>query len=345
MPVSDIGDLYTYVHVPELELMGAPCMTLDILTRKKLGRTGIEASPIAVGCAPIGNMPETFGYEVSEESAVATILEALKSPLAYIDTSAEYGDGESERRIGLAYKELGGRPEGSVLQTKIGMGPDGDFSGDAIKRRFERSLELLGVDQIEMVFLHDPEHTTFISAMSPGGPVRVLQSLKEQGMIGYLGVAGGPIDIETRFLETGIFDLLITHNRYTLLNRIADPLLKLAHERGIVVMNAAPYGSGILSKGPDAYPRYAYQQAPNEMIARAHAYAEICHSYDVALGAAALQFSMRDPRIDVTIVGMSKPERVHQTIALAEQTIPSDCWRELLSIPFDMGEPELNRYR
>jgi D-threo-aldose 1-dehydrogenase len=318
-------------------------MTTGILARKPLGTTGISAPPIAIGCAPLGNMPDTFGYAVPETEAVATVLRALEGPLDYIDTSAEYGDGESERRIGLAYKELGGRPASSVLQTKIGMGPDGDFSGDAIKRRFERSLQLLGVDHIEIVFLHDPEHISFEEGMAPGGPVAVLQQLKEQGAIGVLGVAGGPIPVETQYVETGVFDVLITHNRYTLLNRVADPLLTLAKDRGMVVMNAAPYGSGILAKGSAAYPRYAYQQAPDVMIERAQAYEAICQRYGIPLGAAALQFSMHDPRIDVTIVGMSKPERIDQTIRLAETDIPDAAWDEIMAVPFDMGEPEANR--
>ncbi|MGC4193071.1 MAG: aldo/keto reductase [Thermomicrobiales bacterium] len=318
-------------------------MTTGILQRRPLGTTGISAPPIAIGCAPLGNMPDTFGYAVSEADAIATILRALAGPLDYIDTSAEYGDGESERRIGLAYKQIGGRPATSVLQTKIGMGPDGDFSGDAIKRRFERSLALLGVDRIEIVFLHDPEHIAFEEGMAPGGPVEMLQQFKEQGAIGALGVAGGPIPVEQAYVETGIFDMLITHNRYTLLNRIADPLLTLAKDRGLTVMNAAPYGSGILAKGAATYPRYAYQEAPDEMVERTRAYEAICARYDIPLAAAALQFSMRDPRIDVTIVGMSKPERIDQTIALAGVEIPAEAWDEILAVPFDMSEPEANR--
>lgn len=318
-------------------------MTDTILARVPLGTTGLSAPPIAIGCAPLGNMPGTFGYEVTEADAIATILRGLEGPLDYIDTSAEYGNGESERRIGLAYQQVGGRPASSVLQTKIGMGPDGDFSGDAIKRRFERSLSLLGVDRIEMVFLHDPELTPFADAMAPGGPVEVLQGFKEQGLIGHVGVAGGPIPVEQQYVETGIFDLLITHNRFTLLNRSADPLLTLAKERGLAVMNAAPYGSGILAKGSAAYPRYAYQEAPGEMIERTRAYEAICARYGVPLAAAALQFSMRDPRIDVTIVGMSRPDRIDSTVALAETVIPDEAWEEILAVPFDAEDPEAHR--
>ncbi|HET7094298.1 MAG TPA: aldo/keto reductase [Thermomicrobiales bacterium] len=316
------------------------------LARKPFGTAGFAVPPIAVGCAPLGNMPEAFAYGVSEEDALATVRAALASPIPYIDTAALYGDGESERRVGLVLREVGGLPANAVLQTKQGRDPqNNDYSGETVKRRMERSLELLDRDRIEIVYLHDPEWTTFEAAMAPGGPVDVLQRFKEQGVIGHLGVAGGPIDLEIRYVETGIFDAVITHNRYTLLNRSADPLLDLASQRGLAVLNAAPYGSGVLAKGPDAYPRYAYQDAPAEMLDRVRQLAAICARHNVPLTAAALQFSTRDPRITATIVGMSRPERIQQTIDYATHPIPDALWDELAAIPFTMDNPEENRYK
>jgi D-threo-aldose 1-dehydrogenase len=297
-------------------------MTPDPLARRPLGRTGLAVPPIAVGCAPLGNMPDTFAYGVSEADAVATIRAALGSPIDYLDTAAAYGDGESERRIGIVLRERGGLPAGAVLETKIGRDPGGPFDGESTKRRLERSLDLLGVDRLEIVYLHDPEAIGFEAAMAPGGPVAMLERYRDAGVVGHLGVAGGPIDLMTRFVETGRFDAVITHNRYTLLNRIADPLLTLGHEKGIAVLNAAPYGSGILAKGPEAYPRYAYREAGGELVARARDLAAICARHGVPLAAAALQFSLRDPRITATIVGMCKPARVEETIALARTPIP-----------------------
>jgi D-threo-aldose 1-dehydrogenase len=265
---------------------------------------------------------------------------ALDSPLAYLDTAAAYGNGESERRVGLVLRERGGVPAGAVLETKIGREPGGAFDGDSTKRRLERSLELLGVDRLEIVFLHDPESIGFDAAMAPGGAVEALERYRDQGVIGHLGVAGGPIDLMTRFVETDRFAAVITHNRYTLLNRIADPLLTLGHEKSIAVLNAAPYGSGILAKGPDAYPRYAYREAEDEVVEWARRIAAICDRHDVPLAAAALQFSLRDPRITATIVGMSKPSRIADSIALARQPIPDALWDELVGVPFDMTDPQ-----
>jgi D-threo-aldose 1-dehydrogenase len=301
--------------------------------------------PIAIGCAPLGNMPETFAYGVTEVDAVATIRTALASPLDYIDTAASYGDGESERRVGLALQELGGLPEGAVLDTKAGRDPTtDDFSGETVKRRLERSLQLLGVDKLQIVFLHDPEWTTFKEAMAPGGPVEVLRTYQDQGVIDYLGVAGGPIAVETEYVESGIFDALITHNRYSLLNQSADGLIDLAAEKGLAVLNAAPYGSGMLAKGGGAYPRYAYQQASPEVIERYEVLSDIAGRYGVPLPAVALQFSSKDPRITATIVGMSKPERIQQTIDYHLVEIPDALWDEVRALPRIENDPEEHRW-
>lgn len=315
-------------------------MTTDLMKRRPLGAIAADVAAISIGCAPLGNMPDTFAYGVTEEDAIATVKAALQSPINFIDTAAWYGDGESERRVGLALRDIGGLPAGAFLQTKEGRNPAGEYTGDMVKRRFFRSLEHLGVDHIDLVFLHDPEHVSWEDAWAPGGPVETLQSLQDEGLIGHLGVAGGPIDMEIRYVETGAFEAVITHNRYTLLNRVADPLLTIAKERGLAVLNAAPYGSGILAKGPTAYPRYAYREAGGDAVERAFQLEAICARYEVPLAAAALQFSLRDPRIDNTIVGMSRPERLQQTVEFAQHEIPDACWEELLAVPFDMTEPE-----
>jgi D-threo-aldose 1-dehydrogenase len=315
------------------------------LARVPFGSTGLSVPPIAVGCAELGDMADAFDYSVPEDRALETIRTFLHSPIDFIDTAAHYGDGESERRIGIVLRELGGLPKNAILETKTGRRVEtDDYSGEMVKRRFERSLELLGVDRVHVCYLHDAEWTTFENAMSKGGPVEVLQSFKEQGMIGHLGVASGPIDIEMQYIKTGLFDALITHNRYTLLNRTALPILQEAKNRRMAVVNAAPYGSGILAKGPDAYARYAYHAASPEIVAATRQIEAICARYNVPMAAAALQFSMRDPLIDVTIVGMSKPERVQETIDLATTAIPDQLWIELDAVPRFSIDPEIGRY-
>ena len=300
------------------------------LPRRELGGTGLRVTPVCYGCAPLGSMPETFGYGVSEERALATLHEIFRGPINFLDTAASYGDGESERRIGRALRELGGLPGGFVLSTKADRDlPTGDFSGEQMRRSLQRSLKLLGLDKLQLVHLHDPEHTTFEEAMAPGGPVEVLMGLKDEGLIEHLGVAGGPIEMMVRYLKTGCFEVAITHNRYTLLDRSAEPLLEAAARLGVAVLNAAPYGGGILARGPEEYPRYAYQDASREQIERARRIATLCEGYGVPLAAAALQFSLRESRIASTIVGVSDPEHVKATVELASTPIPDDLWQKL----------------
>jgi len=317
--------------------------TLPTLPRRPLGTTGLLVTPICAGGAPLGSMPDTFGYAVPEEQAIATIRAIFASPINFLDTAAAYGDGESERRIGLVIRELGGLPNGFVLATKA----DRDlatrrFDAEQVKRSVERSLRLLGLDRLQLVYFHDPEHAglSVAEAMAPGGPVEALLRLKEEGVIQHVGIAAGPVEMMMQYVETGVFEAVITHNRYTLLNRTAEPLIALAAERGLGVVNAAPYGSGILAKGPDAYPRYAYRDASPALLERVRQLAAICARYNVPLAAAALQFSLRDPRISATIVGMSRPERIAETVRLATMPIPEGLWDELLQVPPFTEDPQ-----
>jgi D-threo-aldose 1-dehydrogenase len=312
----------------------------------RLGKTGLRVTTVCVGCAELGNMPETFEYTVPEAQALETLRACFQGPINFLDTAAAYGGGESERRIGIVLRELGGIPHKCVLATKADRDlKTGNFSGDQIKRSVEGSLRRLGLDRLQLVYLHDPEHTSFANIMGKGGATEVLLRLKEQGVIAHVGMAGGPIDLMMRYIETGAFEAVITHNRYTLLNRSAEPLLARATELGIAVVNAAPYGSGLLAKGPDACPRYAYQAAPPELLDRARRLAAVCAKYSVPLPAAALQFSLLDRRITSTIVGFTKVERIAQTLALAGHPIPDAVWPQLDAVGYDTSDPEANRWK
>ncbi len=316
------------------------------LQNRPLGNTGLLVSPLCFGCAPLGDMPETFGFSVAKERAHETLRTAIESPVNFLDTAASYGDGEAEQRIGEVFREFGGVPPGYVVATKADRDlSTGDFSGEQMRRSVERSLKLLGMDKLPLVYLHDPEHASYEDIMAPGGAVEVLVGLKEEGVMEHLGVAGGPIDLMVRYVESGAFEAVITHNRYTLINRTAEPLLNRAAELSVPVLNAAPYGSGILAKGPDAYARYAYQNAPQDLIETVRAMSEVCAEYGVSLATAALEFSMRDPRVVSTIVGLSRPERVQQTIDLATHPVPDELWPRLEAlVPEEQRDPEESRW-
>ena len=116
----------------------------------------------------------------------------------------------------------------------------------------ERSLGLLGVDRLQLVYLHDPEFAmqSFEQITAPGGAVESLHQMKAEGVIDHVGIASGPTDLLIRYVETGQFEVVISHNRYTLLNREADPLWDVAARRGVATVNAAPYGVACSRKVP-----------------------------------------------------------------------------------------------
>lgn len=306
-------------------------MTLQAL--RPLGATGLDVTAICVGCAELGNMPETFAYGVPEAQALETMRTVFAGPFTFLDTAASYGDGESERRIGLVLRELGGVPPHFVVATKADRDlRTGEFTGAQMRRSVERSLEFLGLDTLPICYLHDPEHIGFEAAMAANGPVDVLRQCQREGLIEHLGIAGGPIDMMIQFVETDLFEVAISHNRYTLLNQEADPLWDACQRHHVAAINGAPYGSGLLAKGPSAYPRYAYGRASDAYLKRAFALEALGERHGVPLAAVALQFSLRDPRIVSTIVGMSKPERVTQTLALAECAISDALWDEVADL-------------
>ena len=135
--------------------------------------------------------------------------------------------------------------------------------------------------------------------------------MKEEGFAGAVGLAAGDVDVMMPLLRDWDFDVLLTHNRFTLINRNASPMIDFAISKGMAVLNAAPYGGGVLAKGTGTVTRYAYRDAPEDVLAPVRQIEAICARHGIPVGAAALQFSMRDPRISATVV------RRHQTRARA----------------------------
>jgi D-threo-aldose 1-dehydrogenase len=276
-------------------------------------------------------MPQLYGYEVSQQRAEDTIRAVLDSPFNFLDTSNGYGGGTAEERIGHVLAGTGGLPPGFVLATKVDADPvSGDFSGDRVKRSAEESLQRLGLDRIQLMYLHDPEfHLTFAQAMRPGGAIEALAGLRDQGLAGHLGVAGGDVPLLREFAATGLLDVVLNHNRFTLVDRSAEPLIDQCAQAGLAFVNAAPYGGGILVRGPDAQPDYAYQPARDQVKDAVRAMQRACVARGIPLAAAALQFSARDSRVAATVVGVSSPGRVKELETLLTLPIPAALWDEL----------------
>lgn len=314
------------------------------LPKATLGSTGLEVTEICIGTSALGDMPDTYGYAVTEDRAHATVRAIFDSPINFLDTARSYGFGRSEARIGTVIRERGGLPDGFVLSTKADRDLDTNrFDAAQVRRSVEQSMETLGLDHLQLVHLHDPEYCDLDEVMGPGGAIETLFALKGEGLIDHVGLAAGRVDIMEKCLERAEFEVLLTHNRYTVLNRNADRLIDLCASKGVAVLNASPYGSGILARGTAAYARYAYQDASEEIVAMARRMEAICERYDVPLAAAALQFSMRDPRIVSTVVGVSRPERMQQNVTLAAVEIPAEIWPELEALSDWDDDPEASR--
>src|SRR5438132_2180219 len=202
-------------------------------------------------------MPDTYGYSVDDAAAYATIRAIFEGPVNFMDTSRNYGFGRSEERIGAVIRERGGLPQGFVLSTKLDRDMEtGRFDADRARRSFEESLEALGLDRIQILHLHDPEHSADVEEVTrPGGALDELFQIKEEGLATAVGLAMGRLDIMLPIIKDWPFDVLLNHNRFTLLNRSAGDLFNLANEKGIAVLNAAPYAGGVLAKGSSAVSR------------------------------------------------------------------------------------------
>jgi D-threo-aldose 1-dehydrogenase len=302
-----------------------------VTERRPLGRTSLSVTRLCFGSGGLGSLPLIFGYDTPEGQAVDTVAAELDSPINFLDTSSGYSDGEAERRIGLGIARRGGLPPGFVLATKVDPDPvTGAFDGDAVRRSVEGSLTRLGIDRIQLLYLHDPERISFAQATAPGGPVEALFALRDQGVAAHLGVAGGPVGNLLQFLDLGGFEVVLTHNRYTLLDRTAEPLLERAKRDGLGFVQGAPFGGGVLAKGLAAFDTYAYRPMTTQTRRRAEQLAEICAAANVPLGAAALRFTLSDNRVDSTVVGVTHPERIQQILTWADWDIPGDVWARLL---------------
>lgn len=319
-------------------------MTPAATEKRPLGRTGLRVTPICFGTSGLGDMPDTYGYSVEAERAARTLEAIFDGPVNFIDTSRIYGLGRSEARIGAAIRERG-LPEGVVVSTKLDRDPETHvFDASQARRSIEESLKALGLDKVDLLHLHDPEHAASLAtATSRDGALGELFRIKEEGLASAVGLAAGRSDMMLPLLRQWDFDAIITHNRFTLANRNAEEMLTLAASRGVAVLNAAPYAGGVLAKGSADYRRYVYQEASEAALAPIRRIEAICARHGVPPGAAALQFSMRDPRIASTVCGVSQPERVRQTLEWATFPIPDSCWTELMALPFATDDPEAAR--
>ena len=315
------------------------------MKKNKIKDTGLEVTELSFGTSSLGSMPDTYGYEVSEDRAQKTLNRFFQGPVNMLDTSRNYAMGESEKRIGKAIKENGGWPNGFLLSTKLDRNMDTlVLDKNRVRESLEESLKTLNVDSVDILFLHDPEYAKDITDITKkDGAMDELFKIKNEGLAKAAGVAMGKVDIMFPLLKDWDFDVIINHNRYTLLNREANEMYDYASSKNIAIFNAAPYAGGVLAKGPDNFKKITYQDATEDKLAPAREFEKVCKKHNVELGAAALQFSLRDNRITSTICGVTSVESIEKNLAWANTNIPEEFWDEISKLPFSNNDPESER--
>ncbi|MFJ3772145.1 aldo/keto reductase [Streptomyces sp. NPDC090075] len=307
-----------------------------------LGRSGVRVSPLGLGAAVIGNLYT----EVPDEQAHATVGAAWQQGIRYFDTAPHYGLGLSERRLGEALREYD--RTAYTLSTKVGRrlepGPgDGDdlangfavpdtlrrvwdFTADGIRRTLEASLERLGLDRVDVVYLHDPDDHAE-QAFREGYPA--LEKLRSEGVVGAIGAGMNQTAMLTRFVRDTDVDVVLCAGRYTLLDQsaLAD-LLPAAGERGASVVIGGAFNSGLLANPtPDA--TYNYTQAPDELLSRALRLKALAEQHGTTLRAAALAFCAAHPAVASVLVGARSAAEIEDGARQFATPVPAAFWQEL----------------
>ncbi len=298
-----------------------------------------------MGTSPFGNLFR----ETTDEDTAAAVDAAWDGGVRYFDTAPHYGLGLGEKRLGAGLRDRA--RDDYVISTKVGrilvptpenagqLDDDGfvvpaeyrrqwDFSRDGILRSVEESLERLGLDRVDVLYLHDPDEHW--EAASTTG-ISTLIELRDQGVVTAIGAGMNQSAMLARFVAECDVDLMMLAGRYTLLDQSAqDDLLPLALERGVGIVAAGVYNSGLLSRAvvpDDAH--YDYQAAPRDLVERARAIAAVCERHGVTLPDVAVQFPLRHPAVVGAVLGARNAGQAVGGLERYETTIPADLWAEL----------------
>jgi D-threo-aldose 1-dehydrogenase len=299
---------------------------------------------LSLGCSQLGNLYRA----ITDEQARATVDAAWEHGIRYFDTAPHYGLGLSERRLGAA---LAGRPRGDyVLSTKVGRvlepvshaeGVDDegfevpathrrvwDFSRDGVLRSLDESLVRLGLDRVDVVYLHDPDEH-YREALDTAYPT--LEELRAQGMVSAIGAGMNQTAMLADFARHTDMDILMLAGRYTLLEQTAlDDLLPMCEQRGIRIVAAGVFNSGLLSsEAPAPDGKYDYGEPPPALLRRIRRIAEVCAAHGTSVPAAALALPLAHPAVVSVCVGARSREQVERNVSLHREGVPTGLWEEL----------------
>ncbi len=315
---------------------------------------GLTFTEIGMGTAPLGNLYRA----ISDDEAHAVLQMAWDNGLRYFDTAPLYGFGLSESRVNRFLRD---KPRDDyVLSTKVGRlltaatptTRDGigkwfdvpnrreiyDYTYDGVMRSLAFSLERLGVDRVDMLFVHDIDIANQGSQQAldaklaelMAGGYRALHELRDQGVIGAFGAGVNEWQPCQWLAERGDFDIFLLAGRYTLLEQEAlTTFLPLCQARGIGVVIGGPYNSGILATGPVEGAYFNYDIAPPDVRARVGKIQDICKHHRVRLVDAAFQFPLLHPAVLSVIPGGQSQDEIRSNIAAAQAAIPPALWSDL----------------
>lgn len=294
-------------------------MSTRPLARRRLGRTDMDVTEIALGGVGLGGKRTTD----DDNLAAATIREGWERGINYLDTSPLYA--ESERRIGLGFRQIGGRPKGLYLSTKAGTHPlkRGDYSGAAIRWSVENSLNLLGVDAVDLLLVHDPD--TLEPVLAPGGALEELEHLRDEGKLRWIGLGVREHDKLRTAIRTGRFDAILTYADYNLIRQTAAPLIEEAAAAGVGVILAQVFLAGLLAGDDPAESNYA--DRPDAKPARD--WWLWARERGVSLRSLSLQYGLRNPQVGTVLVGADSPAQVDEILASTNDRIPEAIWAEV----------------
>jgi len=306
-------------------------MTANALPSAQVGNTSLQVTRLGMGTAPIGNLYDP----IDDAEALETVQRSYEKGIRFFDTAPLYGTGEAERRLGAA---LQGVPRDEVvIQTKVGriVRPDRsiyfDYSRDGVMKSVEDSLERLGMDRVDILLVHDPdfenEEVHFRQAMDEAFPALV--DLREQGVIGAVGAGMNQWEMEWEFAKNIDVNCFLLAGRYTLLEQTSLDFLDWCIENDVSIFLGGVYNSGILATGPISGAKYNYEDAPEEILAKAGSLQEITTRHGVPLHVAALHFAGAHPAIASLVIGSATTAEADDNRAIWDVEAPAAMWQEL----------------
>ena len=305
---------------------------------RRLGRTEIKPKALGLGCGYLG-LPEL----TSEEEATATIREAIERGIDFIDTAPQYGDGASERRVGLAL--AGGWREKVYLQTKVGSHPRffHDFSKEATLWSLANSFKQLQTDYVDSVLIHGPRYD-MEPLLAPGACLDVLLDWKAQGRIGHLGIGVRQHELHQRAIETGAIDIVLSFLDYTLLDQsLAKTTIPLALEHDIgIILGSVLLGSLLAGPEPQRVQEQPLDQDGNLIPAaiggpadpavapRAHHMWQWCQERGLNIRNLAMQFALNAPveGNGMVLAGPANRKEFDEVYASATTAVPEMVWQD-----------------